>query len=666
MIASKGDHGAAFRVTKDQNSTALKVSFYVYTGSEWVEVNKYLSEDQLDTWLPVAGGYDAATDTVFVWVDGARETETGVTNVAATDYDLTLGYCPETKRDSDLTFRSFRVYGKALSDAELAGETHVTNTDPSVMLWYDFDQYGYVDETPVEIDTKLEMTVYQGEAGKLPETIPAGEGKTTPVTWNGEAPAADAALGVYTVKGVLPEMEDMEVTMTIFVAPKDAIYFVDCGAADTTYFDGLTGLKNTSADQAYTAENGWGYVGDNSEASYSEKISPMESVRNVKKANTGTALTYQFDGLESGVYRVCIGYYDPWSTYSDGRPTDVIASTGETELQKTTADLRTAEGKEVVLEEVTLTETGSLTVTLDPQIKDSNTNHDVMASYLYIVKTGDVEPEPETYTVTVNTDGQGSASAEPTTAEAGATVTLTATPADGWHFVEWKSTNVTVKDDSFTMPAANVTVTAIFEEEEPVTVPVTGVTLDKNELALTVGDTAPLTATVAPENATNKNVTWTSDNKEVATVVDGKVTAVDAGTANITVTTEDGEYTATCAVTVREKPADSFTVIFMNSEEVYKSETVTSGETVAEPTEPVKEGYTFTGWYTDEACTKAYNFETPVTGNLTLYAGWEEKEPEPETWIVTFESNNGSEAATVPVKDGETVTAPPCPHQRRL
>jgi uncharacterized protein YjdB len=58
-------------------------------------------------------------------------------------------------------------------------------------------------------------------------------------------------------------------------------------------------------------------------------------------------------------------------------------------------------------------------------------------------------------------------------------------------------------------------------------------------------------ATVLPEDATDKSVTWTSDNEEVATVVDGVVTAVSEGTASITVTTVDGNLTATCVVTVQ-------------------------------------------------------------------------------------------------------------------
>jgi uncharacterized protein YjdB len=91
----------------------------------------------------------------------------------------------------------------------------------------------------------------------------------------------------------------------------------------------------------------------------------------------------------------------------------------------------------------------------------------------------------------------------------------------------------------------------------PSTVSVTGVTLDQETLTLTAGgDTGNLTATVAPANATNKNVTWTSDDESIATVADGVVTPVIVGTADITVTTEDGEFTATCLVTVEAAPVE--------------------------------------------------------------------------------------------------------------
>ena len=79
---------------------------------------------------------------------------------------------------------------------------------------------------------------------------------------------------------------------------------------------------------------------------------------------------------------------------------------------------------------------------------------------------------------------------------------------------------------------------------------VTGVTLEPTTLTLAVEETATLTATVQPADAINQAVGWTSSHPEVATVSDGLVTAKSAGTATITVTTQEGGFTAECMVTV--------------------------------------------------------------------------------------------------------------------
>lgn len=82
-------------------------------------------------------------------------------------------------------------------------------------------------------------------------------------------------------------------------------------------------------------------------------------------------------------------------------------------------------------------------------------------------------------------------------------------------------------------------------------VDVTGVTLDKTSLTLAPKDSYTLKATITPDNATNQNVTWKTNKDKVATVSSkGVVTAVGEGTASITVYTNDGNYSATCNVTV--------------------------------------------------------------------------------------------------------------------
>ncbi len=85
-----------------------------------------------------------------------------------------------------------------------------------------------------------------------------------------------------------------------------------------------------------------------------------------------------------------------------------------------------------------------------------------------------------------------------------------------------------------------------------VPVPVSNVSLNKSSLTMMPGDEQTITATVSPDNAANKNVIWSSSDKDVASVAGGKIIALAEGIATITVTTEDGGFTATCKVTVTD------------------------------------------------------------------------------------------------------------------
>lgn len=83
---------------------------------------------------------------------------------------------------------------------------------------------------------------------------------------------------------------------------------------------------------------------------------------------------------------------------------------------------------------------------------------------------------------------------------------------------------------------------------------VTGITLNEVEKELDINETFQLVATIMPDNANNKNVTWSSSDESVANVnKNGLVTAKTIGTTTITVTTEDGSFTTSCAITVKMK-----------------------------------------------------------------------------------------------------------------
>ncbi len=117
-----------------------------------------------------------------------------------------------------------------------------------------------------------------------------------------------------------------------------------------------------------------------------------------------------------------------------------------------------------------------------------------------------------------------------------------------------KVTAVAPGTATITAKAGDKTATCAVTVEKKV-VPVTSVSLDRTTLTMTEGDTQTLSATVKPENATDKTVTWSSSNTAVATVDGGKVTAVAPGTA--TITAKAGDKTATCAVTVNQKIVDT-------------------------------------------------------------------------------------------------------------
>lgn len=134
--------------------------------------------------------------------------------------------------------------------------------------------------------------------------------------------------------------------------------------------------------------------------------------------------------------------------------------------------------------------------------------------------------------------------------------------------VTWSSSNeniATVTNGAVTGVAegsANITVTTVDGNltatcainVSPNTETVTGVTLDKSTLDLVAGSDGTLVPTILPETAGNKNVTWSTSAEHIATVVDGVVTGVAEGSADVTVTTVDGSFTAVCSVDVSPDP----------------------------------------------------------------------------------------------------------------
>ena len=152
-------------------------------------------------------------------------------------------------------------------------------------------------------------------------------------------------------------------------------------------------------------------------------------------------------------------------------------------------------------------------------------------------------------------------------------ITVTITPSDATdQTVTYSSSDnsvVTVSEDGTVTAVgpgtATITVTVggvsktITVTVVAKTIAVTSISLDNTSLSIKVGDTQQITATVQPDDATDKSVTWTSSDASVATVDNnGTVTGVSVGTA--TITAQAGDYTATCTVTVNKIEVTSITL----------------------------------------------------------------------------------------------------------
>ena len=133
------------------------------------------------------------------------------------------------------------------------------------------------------------------------------------------------------------------------------------------------------------------------------------------------------------------------------------------------------------------------------------------------------------------------------------TVTWSTSDASIATVEEGEVTGVKEGSATITAKAAEFTATCTVTVSKDV-IEVTGISLNQTSLALKEGESATLTATVTPDDATDKTVTWTSSNPSVATVSEGKVTAIKEGSA--TITASAGGKTATCTVTVskNDKP----------------------------------------------------------------------------------------------------------------
>ena len=152
------------------------------------------------------------------------------------------------------------------------------------------------------------------------------------------------------------------------------------------------------------------------------------------------------------------------------------------------------------------------------------------------------------------------------------------------------------------------------------TLEVSSVTLNKNSISLNIGATERLTATIEPTNASNKTITWSSSYPNVASVnSSGLVTAIEAGSTVVTVTTEDGNKTAMCSITVTT-PTIAVRSVTLNK----SSATLTIGATeqltaTINPTNATNKNVTWSSSSSSVATVNSSGLVTAVsTGSATI------------------------------------------------
>lgn len=169
-----------------------------------------------------------------------------------------------------------------------------------------------------------------------------------------------------------------------------------------------------------------------------------------------------------------------------------------------------------------------------------------------------------------------------------------------------------VKVNDLNMKNADICLKSFTLNLDNINVKSVSLNLEKSEM--NEGDTLQLTATVSPKTATNKEITWTSSNEEVAKVDEnGKVTAISAGKATITVTTKDQAKTASCEITVNEKKKDILVTqidLDANQKEIYIGDKFKINATITPDNATNKE----LTWETEDKSIATVSSDGTVTG----------------------------------------------------
>ena len=235
----------------------------------------------------------------------------------------------------------------------------------------------------------------------------------------------------------------------------------------------------------------------------------------------------------------------------------------------------------------------------------------------------DAPPVPTEFTITVKTDGNGTASASHAKAVVGTEIRLTATPNKGYHFKEWQvmSGGVTIKDDKFLMPSANVDVKAIFEEDAPPAPTEFIVTFDGNGGTPSVGSMTTTDQKLTSLPSASRSGSYSFDGWYTKKSGGTKITTDTVFSANTTVYAH-WTYTSGGGGGYNP-PVTYYTLRFETgggSDIPSVRETYNAYIDLTQYV-PTWRGHTFIGWYSERGLINKVS-GVYLTKDMTVYAGW--------------------------------------------
>ncbi len=402
-----------------------------------------------------------------------------------------------------------------------------------------------VNVTGVSLD-KTSETLYVGDTLTLNATISPSNATNKSVTWSSSyASVASVSEGVVSANGVG--------TATITVITKDGNKTATCVVTVLSIDGDVVQItsNNTSLKEDSSVTNPSfncdGILSSSVSVSTSGNIYTSKTTAYRLASNSyGGSITFTFSEsiTFNGVTLIASGYGSKVSAVTIKTDGDTSSSTTISGTTK----------KEYVYSEFSDKSIETKTITVSSSKKNQ--------FYFYGLKLICKETEP-IYPTSISL---------PSTLELGidetSTLCVDFTPSNAnQKSVEWNSDKpniATVNNGLVTAVAlgtANISATAKDKDGNQLTancivtvknISVTGVSLNKSSITISLNNSETLTATISPSNASNKNVTWTSNDTSIATVNNGVVTGIGLGNTTITVTTEDGNKTASCSVEVTE------------------------------------------------------------------------------------------------------------------